>query len=152
MARISKLDMVARIAEVYAERSTCTARAKVGAVLYDDDHRIVAGGYNGAPQGFAHCDETGCIKDAMGSCIMAVHAEMNAILQCAAVGISTKGLYLYTTVQPCDRCAIAIVRAGILSVIYGGAYHRPGFANEIFLRANIPCIPRTIGTVRKDKR
>lgn len=138
--RISQLEMVERIALTYADRSTCSARAKVGAVLFDNDFRIVAGGYNGAPQGFPHCDEAGCVKDVSGSCIIAVHAEMNAILQCAAVGISTKGLHLYTTVKPCDRCAIAIVRAGIVSVTYKTEYHRGTLADDVFLRARIPLV------------
>ena len=152
MTRISKLDMVECIALTYAERSSCTARAQVGAVLYDDDFRIVAGGYNGVPQGFPHCDDVGCTLDAAGSCIMAVHAEMNAILQCAAVGISTKGLHLYTTVSPCDRCAIAIVRAGIVSVIYTTEYHREGHAPGIFLRARIPCVQRDDSIIRSEDR
>ena len=124
MARPSKLAMVKMMAEIYAQQSTCSRRAMVGAVLFDDDYRVVAGGYNGAPQGFPHCDAVGCVTDALGSCIMAVHAEMNAILQCAVYGVSTRGLNLYVTLEPCNRCAVVIARAGIKTVIYGAKYHR----------------------------
>lgn len=143
MNRPSKMAMVKLMAEIYAQQSTCSRRAMVGAVLFDEDYRIVAGGYNGAPQGFPHCDDVGCVTDALGSCIMAVHAEMNAILQCAVYGVSTKGLRLYTTLAPCDRCAVAVVRAGITMVIYGQPHHRSSEGLRILRGAGLQVWPYT---------
>jgi dCMP deaminase len=135
--RPSKISVIKAVAEEFATLSTCSSRAKVGAVLFDGDYRIISTGYNGAPQGLPHCDDVGCVTDSTGSCIAAIHAEMNAILQAAFYGVSTKGLYLYVTHSPCDRCAIAIVRAGIKQVIYGAEYHRANRTTEVFRMARV---------------
>lgn len=140
MAR-TKMQTIAAVAEEFALLSTCSSRAKVGAVLYDDDFRIVATGYNGSPQGFPHCDVIGCVTDATGACIAAVHAEVNAILQCAIYGISTRGLNLHVTHSPCDRCAIVVVRAGIKSVSYTTEYHRVNRTAEVFRLARVAYYP-----------
>ena len=47
-----------------------------------------------------------------------VHAEMEAMLACARVGISTKGCTLYSTTFPCHNCAKHIVAAGIERVVF----------------------------------
>ncbi len=141
--RPSKMAVVKKVAETFAELSTCSSRAAVGAVLFDADYRIVATGYNGTPQHMPHCDTVGCRLDAAGSCVAAVHAEMNAIFQCAAYGIPTKGLRLYTTHAPCDRCSTAIVRAGITMVIYGVDYHRETGTRELFRKAGVQYWPYT---------
>jgi len=109
----------------------------VGAVLFDNSFRIVATGYNGSPQGMEHCDDVGCVLDESGSCIVAVHAEVNAILQCAMYGISTNGLNLYTTFSPCNRCAMIIIRAGIKYVAYGMPYLKGTIADKSFSDAGI---------------
>jgi len=135
--RPEKMSVMKAVAEQFAELSTCSSRIKVGAVLYDDNYRIVATGYNGVPQGFPHCDEVGCVTDASGSCVAAVHAEMNAILQCCIYGISTVGLSLHVTHSPCDRCAIVIARAGIRRVTYSEAYSKGFQALAVFKVARI---------------
>jgi deoxycytidylate deaminase len=48
----------------------------------------------------------------------AVHAEMDAILTCARLGMSSNGRYLYTTTFPCHNCTRHIVASGISKVIY----------------------------------
>ncbi|NOQ95819.1 MAG: cytidine deaminase, partial [Desulfobacterales bacterium] len=52
------------IAQLVATRSTCLRR-KVGAVLVKDK-RVIATGYNGAPTGVKHCEETGCLREQLG--------------------------------------------------------------------------------------
>jgi cytidine deaminase len=47
-----------------------------------------------------------------------VHAEMEALLSCARLGVSTKGGTLYSTTFPCHNCAKHIVAAGIERVVY----------------------------------
>lgn len=92
-------------------------------MLYDYAFHIVATGYNGAPSGMDHCDDVKCELDSSGSCVRAVHAEMNALLQCAYYGVSTAGLNLLCTHSPCPRCAVALVRAGIVCVTYVNYYN-----------------------------
>ena len=61
-------------------RSTCT-RLAVGATIVRDK-RIIAGGYNGSIKGGVHCIDDGCyVID--NHCVRTIHAEMNALLQCA---------------------------------------------------------------------
>lgn len=48
----------------------------------------------------------------------AVHAEMEAILAAARVGVSTRGQILYTTTFPCHNCAKHIVGAGLTRAVY----------------------------------
>lgn len=51
-----------------------------------------------------------------------VHAEMEAILACSRMGISTQGGVLYCTTFPCHNCAKHIVAAGIMRVVYVEPY------------------------------
>jgi dCMP deaminase len=67
-----------------------------------------------------------------GHCIRALHAEQNAILQAALIGIACDGATIYVTCQPCHNCAKMIVNAGIVRVIYEGDY--PDDANLEVLR------------------
>ena len=126
-------------AELVSRRSTCSRRVKVGAVLADIGGRIIATGYNGVPRHMDHCDDVGCVLDEAGiHCLRAIHAEENAILQCAYYGISTDGLILYTTVRPCERCAVRLLQAGIRKVFYlqdyGGYYTPPRMTIERFVK------------------
>ena len=52
----------------------------------------------------------------------AVHAEQNAILQAARLGISLKGATLYCTHQPCVICAKMIINSGITRIVYKEGY------------------------------
>jgi dCMP deaminase len=123
-SRPTMFDTFAVIVTALGERSTCSSRAKVGALLYDDDNRIIATGYNGAPFGFPHCDDVGCNLDNDNHCKNAIHAEENALLQCAVIGRSTRGLRCFTTHSPCWRCALRLIQAGIVEVNYIMPYGR----------------------------
>lgn len=115
-------------AEHAATRSTCLRR-QVGAVVVKDKHPI-AEGYNGAPKGYIHCTDKGvCLRDinkiASGTrheMCKAVHAEQNAIIQCAYHGVSCNGGTLYVTTQPCSICAKIIINSGIERVVWKGDY------------------------------
>jgi deoxycytidylate deaminase len=48
----------------------------------------------------------------------AVHAEMEALLSAAKIGVSVRGATLYTTTFPCHNCTKHIVGAGIERVVY----------------------------------
>lgn len=51
-----------------------------------------------------------------------VHAEMNAITNCARRGVSTNGGVLYCTTFPCHNCAKHIVAAGIRHIYFVEPY------------------------------
>jgi len=51
-----------------------------------------------------------------------VHAEMDAILNCARSNNSTQGATLYVTTFPCHNCAKHIVAAGITEVMFVEPY------------------------------
>lgn len=52
----------------------------------------------------------------------AVHAEMDALMSCSKIGVSTLGGKLYCTTFPCHNCAKHLVAAGITEVIYVEPY------------------------------
>jgi len=109
-------------------RSTCT-RLEVGASLVKD-RRIIAGGYNGSVSGDKHCIDEGCyLVD--GHCIRTIHAEMNALLQCAKLGISTEGAEIYVTHFPCLQCTKALLQAGVKTIHYLNNYHNDSYALEL---------------------
>lgn len=111
------------LAFVFSRRSTCP-RAQVGCVIIGQGHgRVIAHGYNGAPRGLPHCDESIlCVTSGEQGCENAVHAEENAIAYAAMVGVSCDGAMLYCTHEPCARCARLIIQAGIEVVTYFNSY------------------------------
>ena len=116
------------IADVVKTRSTCLRR-QVGAVIVKDN-RIITTGYNGAPAGLWHCSERGqCERERLHipsgqrhELCRALHAEQNAIIQAAKLGISTEGATIYITLQPCVICAKMLINAGIKRIVYRGTY------------------------------
>ena len=85
--RLSWQDYFMANAELISKRSTCD-RAFVGAVLVKDK-RIIATGYNGGVSETDNCNEVGHYMED-GHCIRTVHAEMNALIQCAKEGFLPK--------------------------------------------------------------
>lgn len=85
---------------------------KVGAVIVDNDNRVISIGYNGFPKGVKddhRLDNRDLKYD------MVVHAEANALLFANA---PTKGCTIYTwPFQPCSRCASLIIQAGVQRVV-----------------------------------
>lgn len=121
--------MMMRMAEVAALRSTCE-RLNVGAII-SREGRVLSTGYNGNIAGQAHCNH---IVD--GPCTTAVHAEANAIVWAARMGVATEGTELFTTHQPCLDCAKLIVNAGIYRVYFQNLYRlRDGL--ELLLRVDL---------------
>ncbi len=106
-----------------ASRTTCDRGAQ-GCAIAKDNH-ILATGFGGSPPGFPHCDDDGhnlhkvTHRDGHSSehCVNTIHAEDNAIIQVGVQGGGLKGSTLYCTMTPCFRCAMKIVRAGIVRVV-----------------------------------
>ena len=88
-----------KMAYLISEWSSCfKANRAIGAVIVKDK-RIMTTGYNGAPAGITTCKERGeCLRQKLGipsgtraEACYAIHAEQNAILQAARLGISIDG-------------------------------------------------------------
>lgn len=128
------------IAHLVATRATCPRRS-VGAVLVRDK-RILCTGYNGAPRGLSHCPPNGpthewpegCLH--AGHCQRALHAEQNALLQAAMLGIPCADATMYVTCQPCNTCAKMLINAGITKVIFEGAYP-DDFSLQLFRESHV---------------
>lgn len=118
------------LTEQVATWSSCfKENRQVGAVIVKNK-RILTTGYNGAPQGVKSCKERGeCLRVKLGiesgtrhELCYAVHAEQNAIIQAARLGIVLDGATLYCTHQPCVICAKMIINAGIRRIVYKEGY------------------------------
>lgn len=115
-------------------RSTCT-RLAVGATIVRDK-RIIAGGYNGSVSGDVHCIDEGCyLVD--NHCVRTIHAEMNAILQCAKFGVKTDQAEIYVTHFPCLQCTKMIIQAGIKKIVYLKDYHNNDYALRLIEQAGV---------------
>lgn len=127
-------------AELFSKRSTC-GRLSVGAVIVRDNH-IIAQGYNGSIAGHAHCNHDNHLMYENG-CKRTIHAEMNAILMCAKLGIATEGTTMYVTHYPCPDCMKMINQAGITHVVYKNYYeHR--YENNFYEGLNIQIYQETL--------
>ena len=132
--RLSWQDYFMANAELISKRSTCD-RAFVGAVLVKDN-RIIATGYNGGVSSLENCSEVGPEMED-GHCIRTVHAEMNALIQCAKEGISTNNTEIYVTHFPCINCTKALLQAGITKITYKTAYRPHPFAIELLEKKGV---------------
>lgn len=124
--------------------SSCTKKERqVGAIIVRDK-RILTTGYNGAPSGIFSCKERGeCMRRTQGissgqqleKCY-AIHAEQNAIIQAAKMGVSVDGATLYCTHQPCVICSKMIINVGIKRVVFQDNYPDE-FSVEMFNEAGV---------------
>lgn len=123
------------VARLWSAHSTCS-RLAVGAVI-SRDGRSLSTGYNGAPKGMPHCNHSECLCRPVpktrnivvnpacpqhSPCLKAVHAEANALAFAARYGLATEGAEIHTTHAPCLTCAMSIVNAGIVRVVYETPY------------------------------
>ena len=133
-----------KMARLIASWTSCYAPGRaIGAVIVKDK-RIMTTGYNGAPAGMKTCVEKGeCLRRKLGipsgtraEVCYACHAEQNAILQAAKLGISIDGATLYCTHQPCSMCCKMIINSGVKRVVYKEGYPDP-FTIELFDEAKV---------------
>ena len=98
---------------------------RVGAVIVGPDREIRSAGFNGLPRGV--CDTHERLNDRDTKLKLVVHAEMNAILNAARIGVSVKGCTMYLAATdasglvwggpPCTRCTVEAIQAGITSIV-----------------------------------
>ena len=134
MERISWDQYFMSQSHLLALRSTCE-RLSVGATIVREK-RVIAGGYNGSVSGGDHCIEVGC-KVIEGHCVRTIHAEINAILQCAKFGVPTEGAEIYVTHFPCLNCCKTIIQSGISKIYYAEDYRNHPYAIELLEAAGV---------------
>ena len=86
----------------------------MGAIIVNDDNRIIATGYNGMPIGVN--DNVDLRHERPIKYLYTEHAERNAIYSAALSGISTKGATMVLMWFPCADCARGIIQSGIKEV------------------------------------
>lgn len=133
--RIERNELFMQIAELVSMRSTCL-RGQVGAVIVREG-RIISMGYNGAPSGQPDCLTLGCEEfectchqephntvscETRFGCQRGIHAETNAIIWAARVGIPIYDSTMYSTHSPCMTCARLLVAAGISKLYFRNDY------------------------------
>ena len=89
---------------------------KVGCVVVREDREIRSTGFNGFPRGIEDDEER--LLDREKKYPLICHAEENAIMHAARIGISLKGSTAYVTWPPCSRCARSLIQSGIKEIIY----------------------------------
>ena len=99
------------IVQVTAKRSPCE-RLQVGCILVKDN-RIVSQGYNGFLPG---CEHKYIIRDNHEQAT--VHAEQNALCDCAKRGVSCEDSVAYVTHYPCIICTRLLLASGIKQIRY----------------------------------
>ena len=104
-------DYFKEIVQVTAKRSPCE-RLHVGCLLVSNN-RIVSQGYNGFLSG---CEHISVLRD--GHEQATVHAEQNAVTDCAKRGVSTAGTTVYVTHYPCIICTRILLASGIKAIKY----------------------------------
>lgn len=148
-------DRFMEMAYLIASWASCyKENRKIGCVIVKNK-RIMTTGYNGAPAGVRTCMERGeCLREKMGipsgtkqELCYATHAEQNAIIQAARLGVSIDGATLYCTHQPCAICAKMIVNAGIARVVYNEGYP-DAFAVEMLNEGNVK-LEKYEGTLKR---
>ena len=125
-------------AELAKLRSNCMAR-QVGAVIVRNNRQL-ATGYNGTPPGITNCFDGGCARcklrmegkveagASLDRCLCN-HAEANAIMHCAILGIEAgiDGAILYTTFVPCLECSKMAITIGIRRFVCLDSYPETDF-------------------------
>ena len=89
---------------------------RIGAVVVNEERRILATGYNGFPRGIADTNER--LNDREQKYPRIIHAEMNALMNALYSGVSVKGATIYVYGLPvCSECTKSVIQAGISRVV-----------------------------------
>ena len=86
---------------------------RVGAVIVRPDNTLASVGYNGFPSRMPDLPEL--YEDRPTKLSRVIHAEMNSLLLAREPVI---GYTLYSSLTPCDRCAVHAIQAGITRFVF----------------------------------
>ena len=115
------------------ERSPCE-RLHVGCLLVKDN-RIISQGYNGFLSGVKH---ESIMRD--GHEQATIHAEQNAIVDCAKRGVSCNNCTAYVTHYPCIICMRLLCASGIKEIKYIQDYRNDPLCETFSNMTNVPII------------
>lgn len=118
------------IALVTSKRSPC-ARLKVGCILVKEN-RIVSQGYNGF---LPDCPHKSIVLD--GHEQATVHAEQNAICDCAKRGVSSNYSIAYITHYPCLICTRILLASGVHTIKYITDYKNDPLVETFCTQKNV---------------
>ena len=131
--RLSWDEFFLEMACLSSKRSPCD-RLKVGCVLVKDN-RMISQGYNGFLPG---CPHKSIVRDNHEQAT--VHAEQNAISDCAKRGVSCNGATVYVTHYPCIICARILLASGVKSIKYLNDYKNDPLVNIFANQLEVPII------------
>ena len=134
MERISWDEYFSRIVMTTSERSPCE-RLQVGCLLVNDN-RIVSQGYNGFLPG---CPHESIVRDNHEQATL--HAEQNALMDCAKRGVSCKGCTAYITHYPCIICTRLLLAGGIKKIKYVNDYKNDDLVKKFTEQCNV-CVEK----------
>tara|TARA_B100000427_G_C15306683_1_gene506449 strand:- start:244 stop:651 length:408 start_codon:yes stop_codon:yes gene_type:complete len=130
MERLSWDEYFSKIVSVTAERSPCE-RLQVGCLLVKDN-RIISQGYNGFLPG---CPHESIVRDNHEQATL--HAEQNALMDCAKRGVSCEGCTAYITHYPCIICARLLLAGGIKKINYLNDYKNDELVKNFTDQCNV---------------
>ena len=99
-------------------------------MVVGEDREIRSTGFNGFPRGIE--DDSGRLADRSQKYPLICHAEENAIMHAARIGVSLKGSSAYVTWPPCSRCARSLIQAGVSEIVYPAGVDIPERWQEDF--------------------
>ena len=119
-----------QIVSVTATRSPCH-RLQVGCLLVKEN-RIISQGYNGFLPGCPHVSKVVNNHEQA-----TVHAEQNAITDCAKRGVSCNDADAYITHYPCVNCMKLLCASGIKNIYYIHDYNNDEMVEYFFKQSTI---------------
>lgn len=133
MERPSWDEYFKQLSSLTSSRSPCK-RLHVGCVLVNNN-RVISQGYNGYLPGCSHEQK---MRD--GHEMATIHAEQNAISDCAKRGVSCNGATAYITHYPCVNCMKILCAAGIKTIYYIDDYNNDELVKYFSQQANVSII------------
>ena len=131
------LELATHIARWSKDPST-----QVGCVVVGPDREIRSTGFNGFPRGIE--DSPDRLGDRPRKYPLVCHAEENAIMHAARIGVALKDCVAYVTWPPCTRCARSLIQAGVREVVVPANLEIPQrwredfeISNEMFAEAGV---------------
>ena len=134
MERISWDEYFSKIVMTTSERSPCE-RLQVGCLLVNDN-RIVSQGYNGFLPG---CPHDSIVRDNHEQATL--HAEQNALMDCAKRGVSCNDCTAYITHYPCIICTRLLLEGGIKKIKYVNDYKNDELVKKFTEQCNV-CVEK----------
>jgi len=128
--RPSWIDYFKEITLVASKRSSCH-RLQVGCILVKNN-RIISMGYNGFLPNIPHLS---IIRDNHEQAT--VHAEQNAIADCAKRGVNSFNSQAYITHFPCINCFKILLASGINQIYYIYDYKNDNIVYQLANYCNI---------------